>query len=57
MSWTAREGSAEAAALILASDGKYDGPTTLTASQAPNFADVAAIASELTGRTIEVDVN
>ncbi|AWB91908.1 NAD(P)H-binding protein [Aeromicrobium chenweiae] len=56
VSWTAREDSAEAAAIILASDGKYDGPTTLTASAALTFADFAAIASELTGRTIEVDV-
>jgi uncharacterized protein YbjT (DUF2867 family) len=52
VSWTAREDAAEAAALILASDGAYDGPTTLTASTALTFEDVAAIASELTGRAI-----
>lgn len=52
VSWTAREDAAEAAALILASDGAYDGPTTLTAGTAPTFEDVAAIASELAGRTI-----
>lgn len=56
VSWTAREDAAEAAALILASDGAYDGPTTLTASTAPTFADIAAITSELTGRTIELQV-
>lgn len=49
VSWTAREDAAEAAALILASDGGYDGPTTITASAAPTFEDIAAIASELTG--------
>jgi NAD(P)H dehydrogenase (quinone) len=53
VSWTAREDAAEAAAVILASDGAYDGPTTLTASAAPTFQEIAAIASELTGRTIE----
>lgn len=56
VSWTAREDAAEAAAIILASGGAYDGPVTITASAAPTFADVAAIASELTGRTIELTV-
>jgi len=53
MSWTAREDAAEAAAVILASNGAYEGPTTLTASSAPTFEEIAALASELTGRTIE----
>ena len=53
VSWTAREDAAEAAAVILTSNGAYDGPTTLTASAAPTFQEIAAIASELTGRTIE----
>ena len=56
VSWTAREDAAEAAAVILASDGSYEGPTTLTAAAAPTFADIAASASELTGRTIELEV-
>lgn len=56
VSWTAREDVAEAAAVILASDGAYDGPTTLTARSAPTFSDIAALASELTGRTIRVEV-
>jgi NAD(P)H dehydrogenase (quinone) len=38
--------------VILASDGAYDGPTTITASAAPTFAELAEIASELSGRTI-----
>jgi NAD(P)H dehydrogenase (quinone) len=53
VSWTAREDAAEAAAIILASNGAYNGPTTLTASEAPTFEDIAAIASELTGRKIQ----
>ena len=53
VSWTAREDAAEAAAIILASGGAYDGPTTLTADAAPTFAEIATIVSELTGRTIE----
>lgn len=53
VSWTAREDAAEAAAVILASNGAYDGPTTLTASAAPTFEEIAVIASELTGRTVE----
>ncbi|QMU71627.1 NAD(P)H-binding protein [Streptacidiphilus sp. P02-A3a] len=52
VSWTAREDAAEAAAVILASNGAYDGPTTLTAGAAPTFDDLAVIASQLTGRTI-----
>jgi NAD(P)H dehydrogenase (quinone) len=53
VSWTAREDAAEAAAVILASDGAYDGPTTLTAGAAPTFEEIATIVSELTGRRIE----
>ncbi|MGM3213311.1 PLP-dependent transferase, partial [Klebsiella pneumoniae] len=44
VSWTAREDQAEAAALILTSDGAYEGATTLTATSAPTFTDIAAIA-------------
>ncbi|MEV4313286.1 NAD(P)H-binding protein [Actinocrispum sp. NPDC049592] len=56
VSWTAREDAAEAAAVILASNGEYDGPITLTAKAAPTFTDIAALASELTGRTITTEV-
>jgi uncharacterized protein YbjT (DUF2867 family) len=56
VSWTAREDAAEAAAVILASNGAYDGPATLTASEAPTFAEVALVASELTGREVELVV-
>lgn len=53
VSWTARDEAAEAAAAILLSNGAYDGPTTLTASAAPTFEEVAAIASSLAGRTVK----
>ena len=53
VSWTAREDAAEAAAVILAANGAYEGPTTLTAGAAPTFEDVAQVASELAGRRIE----
>lgn len=53
VSWTAREDAAEAAAVILASDGAHNGPTTLTASTAPTFAQIAETAAELEGRPIQ----
>jgi NAD(P)H dehydrogenase (quinone) len=56
VSWTAREDVAEAAAIILTADGASDGPMTLTANSAPTFDDIAGIASELTGQTIESEV-
>jgi uncharacterized protein YbjT (DUF2867 family) len=56
VSWTAREDAAEAAAVILSSNGAYDGPTTITANAAPTFAEIAEIASELTGRPIACEV-
>ena len=56
VSWTAREDAAEAAAVVLASDGAYEGATTLTASAAPTFGDIAAAASQTTGRDIRLVV-
>lgn len=49
--WTAHDDLAEAAAVILADEGRFDGPTPpLTGPQALSFADIASIATELTGR-------
>jgi uncharacterized protein YbjT (DUF2867 family) len=56
VSWTAREDAAEAAAVILAANGGYDGPTTLTANAAPTFEVLAGVASEISGRQIELVV-
>ncbi|MET7330388.1 NAD(P)H-binding protein [Nonomuraea sp. NPDC005650] len=53
VSWTCHEDLAEAAAVVLADEGRFDGPTApLTAAQALTFDDVARIAGDVTGRTI-----
>lgn len=51
--YTDRADIAEATAVILAGDRSFDGPVTLTAPTAVTFEDLAKIASDLTGRTIE----
>ena len=52
-SWAAHADLAEAAAIILADECQYHGPTPpLTGSQALDFADLAAIASELLDKPI-----
>ncbi|MEU6192840.1 NAD(P)H-binding protein [Streptomyces sp. NPDC047061] len=51
--WTAHADLAEAAAVILADEGRFEGPTPpLTGSEALTFADLVALAGELTGRPI-----
>lgn len=53
VSWTARADLAEADAVVLADEGRLDGITPpLTAPEGFTMADIAAIASELTGREI-----
>lgn len=56
VSWTSRSDAAEAAAAIILSDGAYDGPVTLTASSAPTFADIARLASQVTGQAVRLEV-
>ena len=56
VSWTTREDAAEAAAVVLTSDGAYDGPITLTADAAPTFVELAEIASDLAGRAVQTVV-
>ncbi|MCO8275864.1 NmrA family NAD(P)-binding protein [Actinoplanes sp. TRM 88003] len=52
-SWTAHDDLAEAAAIALADDGVLDGVTApLTAPELLDFADVAALLSESTGRRV-----
>jgi NAD(P)H dehydrogenase (quinone) len=54
VSWTTHDDLAEATAAVLAEEGRLDGATPpLTAAEALDLADVARIASELTGRTVE----
>ncbi|WP_086695950.1 NmrA family NAD(P)-binding protein [Streptomyces recifensis] len=51
VSWTAHADLAEAAAAILADEGRHDGPTPpLTATRSLTFEDVAALATGVTGR-------
>lgn len=53
VSWTTHADLAEATAAILADEGRFDGPTPpLTAAQALTFADLARIATEVTGRPV-----
>nr|WP_310969987.1 MULTISPECIES: NmrA family NAD(P)-binding protein [unclassified Amycolatopsis] len=53
VSWTAHADLAEAAAIILAEEGRFDGPTPpLTAPVALDLEDVAALLTELTGRSV-----
>jgi NAD(P)H dehydrogenase (quinone) len=52
VAWAAHADLAEAAAILLANPGRYEGPTPpLTGSQALDLADLAAIATEL-GRPV-----
>ena len=54
VSWTARNDLAEADAILLAQEGRRDGITPpLTAPEAFTMAEIAAVASELTGREIK----
>ena len=53
VSWTAHADLAEAAAIIMAQEGRYDGPTPpFTGAEAFDLADLAGIASELLNRSI-----
>jgi NAD(P)H dehydrogenase (quinone) len=53
VSWTTHADLAEAAAVILADPGRFDGPTPpLTAADALDLAEVADLLTKLTGRTI-----
>jgi uncharacterized protein YbjT (DUF2867 family) len=53
VSWTDRADAAEAAAVLLAGDRTFEGPVTLTASQAVTFDDIAAMASKISGREVK----
>ena len=54
VSWTVRADLAEADAAVLGTGGRFDGVTPpLTAAEAVTMSDLAALASELTGREIK----
>lgn len=53
VSWTTHADLADAAAAILADEGRFDGPTPpLTAGQSFTLDDMAHLATEATGRTV-----
>ncbi|CAL9646790.1 Quinone oxidoreductase 2 [Streptomyces sp. enrichment culture] len=52
-SWTAHADLAEAAAAVLADEGRFEGPTPpLTGARALTFEDLAALTTEITGRAL-----
>lgn len=54
VSWTAHRDLADATAAILADEGRFEGPTPpLTATQALDLEDFAALATELLGRPVK----
>ena len=54
VSWTTHADLAQAAAILLANEGRYDGPTPpLTGSRALDLADMAGMASEVWGRPVK----
>jgi uncharacterized protein YbjT (DUF2867 family) len=54
VSWTAHADLAEVAAIILASEARFDGPTPpLTAPGALDLDDIAGILAKLSGRTVK----
>lgn len=56
VSWTAHADLAEAAAIILASPGRFDGPTPpLTGAEALDLAEIAALAADVSGRPVQRD--
>jgi uncharacterized protein YbjT (DUF2867 family) len=53
VSWTAHADLAEAAAIVLTSPGRFDGPTPpLTAPEALSMGDLAALVAELTSQPV-----
>ncbi|MER5884907.1 NmrA family NAD(P)-binding protein [Streptomyces sp. NPDC001941] len=53
VAWTAHDDLADAAAAVLADEGRFEGPTPpLTAGGTLTFEEIAAVASEVTGRTM-----
>lgn len=57
VSWTAHADLAAAAAEVLANEGAYDGPTPpLTASEALDLVDLAALATTVLGRPVRREI-
>ena len=57
VAWTTHADLAEADAIVLADEGRFDGPTPpLTGAAALDFADLAGLASELLGKPVRREV-
>ncbi len=57
VSWTAHADLAEAAAIVLTQEGRFEGATPpLTGAEALDFADLAALASEVLGRPVRREI-
>ncbi len=57
VSWTTHADLADAAAIILADEGRFDGPTpSLTGAEALDLSDLAALASAALGRPLRREV-
>lgn len=57
VAWTAHADLAECAAIVLADEGRFDGPTPpLTGAEALDLDDLAGLASDIGGRPVRRDV-
>jgi uncharacterized protein YbjT (DUF2867 family) len=56
VAWTTHADLAAAAAAILATEGSFNGPTTLTGSEALDMSDIASLASAVVGHDVQREV-
>jgi len=56
VAWTTHPDLADATAAILAAEGSFNGPVTLTGSEALDMSDIARVASEVLGHEVQREV-
>ena len=56
VAWTTHADLADATATILAAEGSFNGPVTLTGSEALDMSDIARVASEVLGHEVQREV-
>ena len=56
VAWTTHADLADATAAILAAEGSFNGPVTLTGSEVLDMSDIARVASEVLGRDVQREV-
>jgi NAD(P)H dehydrogenase (quinone) len=56
VAWTTHADLADATAAILAAEGSFNGPVTLTSSEALDMSDIARVASEVLGHEVQREV-